>query len=58
MKESDEWQSYKREAVCDAFVTKQNASSRIVRQSDIPQALDAAIRHGTSLRFEYNRMCM
>ncbi|XP_028393599.1 uncharacterized protein LOC114517945 [Dendronephthya gigantea] len=52
VRESDEWQSYKRDAVCDAFVTKQKATSRIVPQSNIPPALDAAIKHGISLRLE------
>ena len=51
--ESDQWQSYKRDTVCDAFILKHKSSSRIISQNDIPRTLDVAIRHGSLLRYKY-----
>ena len=51
IKESDEWQSYKRDTVCDAFALKHKRISRIIHENDIPRTLDVAIKHGTTLRY-------
>ena len=51
VKESDEWQSYKRDAVCDAFALKHKRASRIIHENDIPRTLDTAIKQGSILRY-------
>ncbi len=51
IKESDEWQSYKRDTVCDAFALKHKRKSRIIPENDIPRTLDIAIKHGSLLRY-------
>ena len=50
IEESDQWQSFKRDIVCDAIVLKNKAKSRVIPQNDIPKTLDTAIKHGSLLR--------
>ena len=50
IEESDQWQSFKRDIVCDAFVLKNKEKSRVIPQNDIPKTLDTAIKHGSLLR--------